>query len=391
MKRRNKTENKNNALIVSEIRINSDEKPTTVPNGNIINHIHDKGKNLLCKKRERGKYSQKHFSLKNNDIPIINQNYMTQFNTKGVFKSYEHFKFPIMNNYFDYFYQNPVNKQTQVTLIINNYINIDKSNEEIGTVENTPSIVHNSQISYFESPSTTSSKSNQIISKLQEKSSQKNKFNVIKGILDENNQKTIKFNLSKKRGRKAIKIGKRQHSALDQDNIIRKIQVHFISFIIDFTNDIIQTVTQNNKNMFFKSINYEYKKTVNHSYIQNLFSKNIGEIVQLKASPKNKKFDKDINKIIYEKLCNIEIFKKLFEISYLEIFNQFYYQENREIDVFGVKVKLSQRTKLFADLLEKNKTSIEKIKEIAEEIFVNKKKDSSKIFVIQKKDFQSKQ
>lgn len=391
MKRRSKAENKNNDLIVSEIRINSDEKLTAVPNGNIINHIHDKGKNLLCKKRERVKYSQKHFSPKNNDIPIINQNYMTQFNTKGVFKSYEHFKFPIMNNYFDYFYQNPVNKQTQVTLIINNYINIDKSNEEIGTVENTPSIVHNSQISYFESPSTTSSKSNQIISKLQEKSSQKNKFNVIKGILDENNQKTIKFNLSKKRGRKAIKIGKRQHSALDQDNIIRKIQVHFISFIIDFTNDIIQTVIQNNKNMFFKSINYEYKKTVNHSYIQNLFSKNIGEIVQLKASPKNKKFDKDINKIIYEKLCNIEIFKKLFQISYLEIFNQFYYQENREIDVFGVKVKLSQRTKLFADLLEKNKTSIEKIKEIAEEIFVNKKKDLNKIFVIQKKDFQSKQ
>ena len=133
---------------MSEIRINSDEKPNSFPNGNIINHIHDKGKNLLCKKRERGKYSQKHFSSQNNDIPIINKNYMTQFNTKGVFKSYEHFKFPIMNNYFDYFYQNPFNKQTQVTVIINNYINIDKSNEENGTEENTPSIVHNSQISY---------------------------------------------------------------------------------------------------------------------------------------------------------------------------------------------------------------------------------------------------
>ena len=141
--------------------------------------------------------------------------------------------------------------------------------------------------------------------------------------------------------------------------------------------------------MLFKSINYEHKKTVNHSYIQNLFSKNIGEIVQLEASPKNKKFDKNINKIIYEKLSNIELFKKLFQLSYLEMFNRYYYQEGKDIDVFGYKIKLSQRTKFFSDLLNKNITSSGKIKEISEEYFLQKK-DINPIFVIKKGEIQTK-
>ena len=47
---------------------------------------------------------------------------------------------------------------------------------------------------------------------------------------------------NKKRGRKPKKQNKRIHNALDQDNIIRKIQVHFLSFIIFFCNDLIQTI-----------------------------------------------------------------------------------------------------------------------------------------------------
>jgi len=215
----------------------------------------------------------------------------------------------------------------------------------------------------------------------------KNKFNIIKDSSEANSMKLEKI-LYKKRGRKSIKIGKRQHSALDDDNIIRKIQVHFISFIIDITNDLIRSVYPNNKNIYFKSINYEFKKTVNHSYIQGLLSKNIGEIVRLEASPKNKKFDKNINSNIYEKLCNNEIFKNYFQTSYLEMFNKYYYQEKKEIDVFGIKVNLSPRTKLFSDLLAKNISSEHehKIIEIAEQYFVNSKKDSNPVFIIQKNE-----
>ena len=137
----------------------------------------------------------------------------------------------------------------------------------------------------------------------------KNKFNIIKDSSEANSMKLEKI-LYKKRGRKSLKIGKRQHSALDDDNIIRKIQVHFISFIIDITNDLIRSVYPNNKNIYFKSINYEFKKTVNHSYIQGLLSKNIGEIVRLEESKKIKNLTK-ILIVIYMKNYAIMRFLKI--------------------------------------------------------------------------------
>ena len=188
-----------------------------------------------------------------------------------------------------------------------------------------------------------------------------------------------------KKGEEKHKESKRQHNALDQDNIIRKIQVHFLSFIIYFCNDLIQTFLPLNKDLCFKNIQYELKKTVNHAYIEKLKSKNIGDILQLKASPKNKKFNGNINKSTFDKICSLNPFlKKFFEMSYLDMFNNYYCQTQREIDVSGYKVKLSQRTRLFIDLITKNLSSAEKIKEIAEEYFINKKKNISPIFVINK-------
>ena len=68
------------------------------------------------------------------------------------------------------------------------------------------------------------------------------------------------------------------------------------------------------------------------------------------------------------------------------IINKYYYQDKREIDVFGIKVTLSQRTKLFSDLLGKNNISEKKIIEISGQYFVNFKKDSSPIFIIKKNE-----
>ena len=293
-------------------------------------------------------------------IKLINRNLILWTNLIIIIFNNYFFNFPIKPNF---------NKQSPVTLIINNYHNLDKSEEEIQINENIFKTPLNSKSNKIESPSTSTT--NTIIANPVQKENlfQKNKFNVIKDNSGLNHDENPK-----------IKI-----------NIIRKIQVHYITFIISFINDVIQTVfNNNNKNTFFKSIKYECKKTVNHSYIQELFSKNIGEIVQLGASPKNKKFDENINKIIYDKLCNIELFKKLFDISYLDMFNKYYYQDKREFDVFGYKVNLSSKTKLFFDLLQKNETSAGKIKEICEEYFLNKKKDPSQIFVIEKNQSENK-
>lgn len=200
-----------------------------------------------------------------------------------------------------------------------------------------------------------------------------------------NNEKSAIPN-RKKRGRKPKKENKREHNAFDQDNIIRKIQVHYLSFIIYFVNDLIQGILPNKKDLNFKNINYELKKTVNHAYMENLKSKKIGDILQFNASPKNKKFDKSINQKTYETICILSPFLKEFlEMPYLEMFKLYYTKTTREFDVGNYWVTLSQRTRLFIDLINKNKESAEKIKEIANQYFSYKKKETSQIFVINKK------
>jgi hypothetical protein len=286
--------------------------------------------------------------------------------------------------------------QIKINVIINNYITTDGKNlikkKPIFGISINKKKFNKKDISKISNPTDSID-----INKSQNESKENSthiiapkKFEIFKtNNLDENDNLSYdeikKLPKNKKRGRKALKESKRQHNALDQDNIIRKIQVHFLSFIIYFCNDLIQTFLPLNKDLCFKNIQYELKKTVNHAYIEKLKSKNIGDILQLKASPKNKKFNGNINKSTFDKICSLNPFlKKFFEMSYLDMFNNYYCQTQREIDVSGYKVKLSQRTRLFIDLITKNLSSAEKIKEIAEEYFINKKKNISPIFVINK-------
>ena len=177
------------------------------------------------------------------------------------------------------------------------------------------------------------------------------------------------------------------HKASDYDNILRKIQVHFLTFIIYFTNDLIDAFLPNNKQLKFKNLDYDLKKTVNHSYVEKLKNKAIGEILQFKASSKNRKFDSSINSVIYNKICELSpVLKKYFELSYLTVFNEYYYKNTKNIIYEGKIINISQRTKLFIDLVQKNFGASEKMQQIAFNNFVeNKKNIKTPIFVINKK------
>lgn len=182
-------------------------------------------------------------------------------------------------------------------------------------------------------------------------------------------------NENRKRGKRKTKIQKykRTHTKNTSDNILRKIQVHFLSFIIAFTNDLIEVFLPHNKDIRFKNFNYDLKKTVNHSYVEQLKNKTIGEILQFDASSKNRKFDASINLRTYQKICGISpSLQKFFEISYLELFNKYYYKNNRIICFEGKNIIISQKTKLFEDLIQKNIESADKIKQIAINNFIEK-------------------
>ena len=74
-------------------------------------------------------------------------------------------------------------------------------------------------------------------------------------------------------------------------------------------------------------------------------------------------------------------------MSYLGLFNNYYYKSNRNFTFEGIKVKMSQKTKFFVDLLQKNYLVVDKIKHIAMENF-NQNDESNKvpIFVTNKKE-----
>ena len=137
-------------------------------------------------------------------------------------------------------------------------------------------------------------------------------------------------------------------------------------------------------------MNYQLKKTVNHSYVENLKKKKIGDILQFEVSSKIRKFKNSINKEIFKKVCELSPFlNNFFNMSYLELFNKYYFKSKTVIFVEGKNVNISERTKFFSDLIDKNNEGAEKIQEIAIHNFIeseNNNDNKQTIFIINKKN-----
>ena len=104
----------------------------------------------------------------------------------------------------------------------------------------------------------------------------------------------------------------------------------------------------------------------------------IGEILQKKASPKNKSCDKDINKITFNQICDefpelkYNYFNKLFH----EFFIEYYYNKiGRNITLNGVNINLSIKTEGFNKLIHKNIDYSTKFRNIAAYFYKNKIKE----------------
>ena len=88
--------------------------------------------------------------------------------------------------------------------------------------------------------------------------------------------------IAKKRGRKQNNVDtkrsnkkrKKEHSASDWDNNLRKIQAHFLNFIVLLLNDIIKSNVER-KGLLLYKFNYKAKKNVNYDYVENLKHYNI--------------------------------------------------------------------------------------------------------------------
>ena len=178
----------------------------------------------------------------------------------------------------------------------------------------------------------------------------KNLFNTKK---EEGNKLT-----KKKRGRSrkkkffdAINDVKNIHDKYSMDNLLRKIQVHFLNFIISYLNDILKEL--NYKEQLLK-INYKFKRNINKKFLDGLKNKKISDIVCIDISTKYQKHDKNTNKKIYEIIKNNKIINNILNKSYIEPF-YIYYKSKKNINLknygFDKEIILSQNSKMFKDLI----------------------------------------
>ena len=185
-----------------------------------------------------------------------------------------------------------------------------------------------------------------------------------------------KKSTSTKRGRKSdLNRNTKKHSATDEDNLTRKIQVHYLSFIINFVNDVIKSMINMKNPPLFKFLAYEIKKNVNSKYVYELKSKNISDILQLKVSPKIKIHDESANEKIYQKVIDMCPFlNDFFQQNYLKFFKDYYCRNNTIFEVNGKTIQISSRTKSFIDLIKKYDKYKNNLKYIAAKYSMKKKK-----------------
>ena len=185
---------------------------------------------------------------------------------------------------------------------------------------------------------------------------------------------------SKRRGRKVLYCTKsskqKTHKADDWDNNIRKIQVHFLNFVLFYSNEIIYYHLKT-KDLFFLKFSYPSKSNVNYDYVEKLKTYNIKELIEnLDISPKYKRIkmkkDENINKNKLNDLCKYDWFIKLIKTKFLELFKIYYNYKNplREIFFNGKKTTLSKVNNFYA-LLQKNKDYEEKLIEVAKAVYLN--------------------
>lgn len=199
-----------------------------------------------------------------------------------------------------------------------------------------------------------------------------------KCIKEEEKRSKNRFELKKKRKRGRPKtINKKDqkydkiHDKNQTDNLLRKIKVHYFSFIILFLNDILKSLKYKRK---FLQLNYEYKSNTSKDIVKSLKENTIGEIICNKISSKYKYKDENSNKLLYDKIKGNIIMKKIFEIKYLKLF-EIYYESNKIISLeeYGInkEIILTNKVKMYNDLLQKEKFNEKDKKEIEKSIKKN--------------------
>ena len=187
----------------------------------------------------------------------------------------------------------------------------------------------------------------------------------------------------RRRGRNSLENENFVHGRHSFDNLLKKIQIHFLNFLIDFCNDALR-IEYENSDYSFKQINYRDKERVKYNHLQNLKQYSIRDILNLDISQKYLSLRADHNRILLEKIESSSIWlDALFQMNFLQLF-KYYYNDEKPLNKIYFKEReifLSPKTKTFYCLLEKNKNLKNEIIEVAKRCYLE---EINNIFSIEK-------
>ena len=201
----------------------------------------------------------------------------------------------------------------------------------------------------------------------------------------ENKNEAKKFKVeftTKKRGRKPKNMdsicskNKKEHAADEWDNVLRKIQVHFLNFIISFLNDIIYNHLKK-KDKFFLKFSYSAKENIKFEHVEKLKKYNIKELIEnldVSSKYKSKKLEEteNINMRKLKDLSEYNWFNEFINKNILELF-EIYYNNKKPLESIyfnGKEIVNLKEAKNFYFLLQKYKKYEEKLIEAAERVYL---------------------
>ena len=151
------------------------------------------------------------------------------------------------------------------------------------------------------------------------------------------------------------------HTKNKVDNILTKIQVSYINFLINLINLILESI--NRKDLKFLYLNAKFKQNNSKTKRKELLEKTIGEIISTEISAKYSTLEKDRNLKVYEIIKNdnsLGEIMNIFNKNFLFFFENIYYHSIRNFNLkdyglMDLKIELPKQFELFENLLMKNK------------------------------------
>ena len=190
------------------------------------------------------------------------------------------------------------------------------------------------------------------------------------------------FKLKHGRGKKpengCLEMKRSRHLNTHFDNLQIKIQVNYINFIINLSNDVLFLIFKEKRKYNIKDIDHAFKIDVSRRNFDFLKSSKIKDVLGKNISNKYKAYKKNFNKELLDEVCQKSpLLNDFFNLNYLDLF-RCYYNDQKQIDKISFCdqiITLSKKTqkKTFYELLIKNKNIKKELINAVKNVYFNGK------------------